>query len=138
MAESTNLDVIKRHYKNMNEKNIAGVLNDMDDNIVFVEAGKPDIPFAGIKKGKEEVKKYFEGVFKYFDVLSVEPNRYYTHDDMVIVTGYSEGIAKETGKKLRMDFAAEWRVNRDKKIDYYHSYLDTLAIMKALKPNGTS
>ena len=61
MSEQDNLQTIRKVYEAFGEGDVEGVISMLADDVTWTTPGPPDIiPYAGEKKGHDEVRGYFE------------------------------------------------------------------------------
>lgn len=123
-------------YSAFNSGDIAGVLKHLDESIVWTVPGSAAAPMAGVRRGIEEVRRFFEDLegrmeFSVFDVreLIAQGNR-------VVALVHYEGRDRKTGRNFTADSAMLWTIGNGKAIRF-QEYTDTEALVAAAQPNET-
>src|SRR5258706_1618234 len=98
MSSETNLQLIQKIYENFGKGNIAGVLDELSDDIIWVDPGYVGNLYKGKRTGKAEVGNFFSVLnetlnITQFDIHGLTPN-----GNRVFVTGTIKGKARNTGK----------------------------------------
>ena len=97
------------------------------------EASTNDVPWWGVRKGKEQTAGFFEGLGKSVEVEEFTPLAFATTDDGDVLTVVKyKARSRETGKALSMNIHHWWRFT-DGKISFYRGTEDTIATASILK-----
>ena len=83
----TNLELVQEIYGHFSTGNIPAVFGMLADDVKYIIPGSPDIPYAGIFNGKQEVGGFYKTLndtlqYTSFDISSFTPD-----GDKVIVQG---------------------------------------------------
>ncbi len=132
MKQEENVRIIQQAYEEFGRGNIPAILNMLADDVEWTDAGYPDLPFAGNRRGKTQVEDFFIRLNEYVQFTRFEPQSFICEGNTVVTTGYFEGQSKSTSKGFRSDWAMVWKVENGK-ITYHYSYIDTAAVAGALK-----
>lgn len=60
--------------------------------------------------GKEDVKKFFDGILKNLSIAEFNPKEFITQDDTVVVIGNESGTVKATGQPFRNEWVQKYVV----------------------------
>lgn len=96
-----NTHIVLRIYNNFKRKNIAGILEDCDENIAWDVRDNPFIKDPIIFEGKTGVTKFFEQVAASGQVIKFEPVKYFADGDDVLLLFHT--IFKPTGSTQNME-----------------------------------
>jgi uncharacterized protein len=136
MRETANIETIRALYAAFNRSDIAGVLKNLDEGVVWMTPGSPAVPMAGTRRGLEQVRRFFEDLerrieFTIFDVceLIAQGNR-------VVALVHYEGRDRKTGRSFAADSSMLWTIGNGKAIRF-QEYTDTEAFAIAAQPNET-
>jgi uncharacterized protein len=124
MSEQDNVRVIQDAYKAFVERDIAGVLSALTDDVYWDVPGSEDVPFAGVRHGRNAVGEFFRLLSESDEVLQFEPRQYLTDGDTVVVLGHYRGLVKSTGLTNDFDWVQVVSV-RDGKISSFRQFFDT-------------
>ena len=94
------IQIVQQAFANFGSGNIQGILDVCTDDVVWTGADNPDVPFAGIFKWKDGVKKFFSNLANEVEFTSFEPKEFFSDKDAVVVLGHNTGNVKKTGKTL--------------------------------------
>lgn len=108
-AQSANMKTAMDGYARFGQGDVAGILNSMSDEIVWVHAGNPAIvPFAGTFAGKAETGRFFQVVGQSTTITVFQPANFREEGNKVINTIHIEGTATPTGKPFAIDITVTW------------------------------
>ena len=128
----TNLELTQEIYANLGKKNVAAVFASLADDVEYVIPGSPDIPYAGVFNGKEEVGRFYKTLFETVQLTSNEVKSMTPEGQKVIAQGAFTGVAKLTGKTFQSDWVIIWTFLNGK-VKQNHAFLDTNNIASALR-----
>ena len=92
-------------FERFGAKDVPGIVDLLDDDIVIDFYGPSVIPYAGHYEGKAEAKRFFETVLSNVEIHQFDAEQFLSDGDMVTVTGQLHLTAKPTGRDIRSDFA---------------------------------
>ncbi len=102
------------------------------DDVEAVYNGSPDqIPFAGVAHGREDAIALLARIRDYAVVHKLDPQKFVTDGDDVVVFGHAEGEGKVTGRSFSVNWVQAWTV-KDGRITSVCYYNDTAALQAAL------
>lgn len=130
--ESKSIAVVQQCYTEFGKGNITGVLDKLDENVSWTDPGYPDIPYAGKRKGKEEVAEFFNEMNGAIEFTQFEPKSFNADEGTVFVTGYFAGRSRKSGKTFETEWAMLWKIENEKVV-HYQAYIDTNNVAKSLK-----
>jgi hypothetical protein len=125
------VEVVKQCYEAFEQGDIAGVLSRVSAGVSWIDPGFPDVPYAGVRSGREGVAEFFQSLREHVELTSFEPNAFVASGADVVVFGALEGRDRYTGARFRSDWAMRWKVENDL-VTMYQAYADTSAIARAL------
>ena len=109
---------------------IPGVLDTLSEDVNWFIPGPATIPYAGARKGRTEVGKFFTSFSDAVEVQKFEPRQFVTQKGQVVVLGHEVLKVKTTGKVVDNEWALVFTVYRDR-ITKFRSYEDTAALVTA-------
>ena len=131
MSEQDNLQTIHKIYDAFGHGDVEGVVSMLTDDVRWTTPGPPDvIPYAGEKKGHDEVTGYFEAFGASAETTAFEPRKFFANDDMVVVLGHYTFSVVKTGKVVDNDFVHTFRL-AEGKISTFEGYEDSAAVVAA-------
>jgi uncharacterized protein len=130
MKESQNIDTVRSMYAAFLRGDISGILQHMDESIVFVQPGSAAIPTSGTRRGLREVERFFEDLRAMMELTAFEMREYIAQGNRVVALIHYEGRYKPTGKNFAADAAALWTLGNGKAIRF-QEFTDTEALAKA-------
>lgn len=123
-ATLTNTQVVKNCYRLFNEGKIEDLLNLVADNVQWIVPGPREIPYAGIREGKQSVSQFFKLMNESIDVTKMEPRDYIEQGDRVVVLGTWEAKVKKTGKITKGEWAMAFTL-KNERVARFQEYSDT-------------
>lgn len=131
MSEQENIEVIHQAYAAFGQGDVPGVLAMLAEDVSWSTPGPPDlIPYAGLRKGHEQVAGYFEAFGGAVEVSEFEPKKFFAEEDMVVVLGHYAFRVKSTGKAVDTDWVHAFTL-KDTKIAEFRGYEDSAAVVAA-------
>ena len=89
MGEQDNLQAIHKVYDAFGHGDVEGVISMLTDDVTWTTPGPPDvIPYAGERRGHDEVTGYFEAFGASTETTAFEPQKFFADGDMVVVLGH--------------------------------------------------
>ena len=130
--EELNLKLTHEIYGHFSTGNVPAVFGMLTDDVIYLIPGSPDIVYAGVFNGKQEVGHFYKTLNDTLQYTSFEVKTFTTEGNKVIVEGAFAGIAKPTGKNFQTDWVMIWTFE-DGKVKKHQTYLDSNNIANALK-----
>ena len=127
---SEKIRIVEEIYANFGRGNIAAIVETFADDIHFVHAGGPEIPYAKDRRGKGEAAEFFGDLGAAVEVTSFEPRRYFEREDEVVVLGRWSGRSRPAGRAFESEWAMLWGFD-GAKVKSYRAYEDTAAVARA-------
>lgn len=130
MSESENTRLVQQDYQSIK----AGELQSFPDSLVAdVQWQLPEmenVPFAGIWRGRGQVKQFFSIPDRVEDLVKFEPEEFIAQGDEVVVLGHFVMRIKATSKDVASDWAHAWTVSGGQ-ITRFREYVDTAVVSRA-------
>jgi ketosteroid isomerase-like protein len=92
MSDSTNVDVIQRFYGAFGRGDIPAALDLLADDVEWTFQAPSVIPFAGTRRGREEVAEFFSLVGETLEFQQFEPLEFVGQGDTVVVLGFEHNL----------------------------------------------
>jgi uncharacterized protein len=134
MRETGNSETIRATYAAFQRGDIAGVLKNMDESIVFTTPGSAAVPMAGTRRGIEEVRRFFEDLERRMEFTVFDVRELLAQGNRVVALVHYEGRDKKTGRGFTADSAMLWTLGNGKAIRF-QEYTDTEALAAAAQPS---
>jgi len=131
MDSQKNIETVKQLYANVVAKNLDGVFSSLTDDIRWEPPYVPEIAHTKLRVGKDGVKNWIIEMAGEVNYSQVTPQAIYADNNAVIVKGYFEGTANNTGKAFASDWVHIWKF-RDDKICGYQAFWNTHNVLNAL------
>jgi len=128
----TNLELTQDIYALLGKKDITAVFAILADDIEYLIPGSPNIPYAGIFNGKEEVGRFYKALFDTVQLTSNEVESMTPDGQKVIVQGEFAGVAKMTGRPFQSEWVIIWTFMNGK-VKQHQAFVDTNNIANALR-----
>jgi hypothetical protein len=123
-----NSDIVRRAYEAFGRGDLDGLLGTLDDNIVWVTPGPSDLPTAGRRQGREEVRAFFGLITEMVEFQKFDPHTFVEQGDRVVVLGDDIVTVKATGKVIEEAWAHAFTL-RDGKVIAFQEFIDTASMV---------
>lgn len=130
MREQHNINLVKQAYDDFRKGDIEALLGLCTDDIEWELAPLENVPFAGKRRGREQVAEFFRMLAETQDAQQFEPREYVSERDKVVVLGHYAWRVKSTGCEFESDWAHLFTV-RNGKVASFREYADTRAAAAA-------
>ena len=132
MVEQENVQAVQSVYAAFGRGDISAVLDALTEDVEWVLPGPPEvIPFAGVRRGREQVLEFFGVLDAALTFERFEPREFMAQGDKVVVLGRSRDRMKSTGRVVENEWAAVFTL-KDGKIAKYQVLEDTAAFVSTL------
>jgi ketosteroid isomerase-like protein len=121
---------IKELYSAFGRGDVASILSSLASDVSWEVEAPPEISFAGIRKGPEAVKGFFQAIATDHADPRLEITDYVSSGDSVATFGRYKCTLKKTGKHVDSPVAHLFKF-RDGKIIRFVDYLDTAAFLES-------
>ena len=132
MDKEKAIATVKQIYADVAAKNLEAVLSSLTDDIKWEPPYTPDIPHTKIRSGKDGVKEWVIEMASEVSYTQVVPQAIYADADTVIVKGFFDGKANNTGKPFHSDWIHLWEF-RNGKVCHYQAFWNTSNVANALR-----
>ena len=132
MSEQDDVRTVQEIYAAFGRGDIPSILNVVSPNVEWFNAGPTEIPYAGRRRGLDEVKEFFQTLYAMVEPDEFEPQEYLAQGDRVIVLGRWSGRSKTTGRAFESAWAMAWTLQNGK-VTSFRSYEDTEAVAAAFR-----
>lgn len=113
--------------------NIPAILSNLNRDVIWEVMGQPDVPFAGIYHGPDDVKRFFDKHNDYTEVNEFVVEHILENEHVVIATGYMNVTGRKTRKVFSTIWSMVWEFNDQEQVVHFRDCFDTLAFAKALR-----
>lgn len=132
MGDQHNLEVVRGGYEAFGRGDIEGLISRLSDDVTWMTPGPGDLPTAGNRRGPDQVRDFFRIISELFEFETFEPHTFLVQGDRVVVLGDDEVRLKSSGEALQESWAHVFTL-KDGKIVEFREYLDTAALVAAMK-----
>lgn len=133
MSEQDNTQIVKDAYASFKRGDIESILTALTEDVTWTLPGPTDIiPFAGERRGRDEVGQFFSALAENQEPLEFEPQQFVAQGDKVVALGQYRWRIKSTGRETASDWAHVFTV-RDGKIAGFQEYYDTADCVNAYR-----
>jgi uncharacterized protein len=130
MNKQENVKLVKQIYENFKQGDIKALLHLLSENIEWQLPEIENVPFAGKRRGHEQMGQFFASLAGTQEVQHFDPREFIAQGDKVVALGHYAWRVKSTGREFGGDFAHVFTVN-DGKVIRFHEYMDTAAAAAA-------
>ena len=128
--EQENTELVQQIYEHFKRGDIKSLLNLLSVNIEWQLPEIENVPFAGKRRGHEEMGQFFESLVDTQEVQHFDPREFIARGDKVLALGHYAFRVKSTGREFGGDFAHVFTV-QEGKVVRFHEYMDTATVAAA-------
>ena len=122
---------VETYFACLADKDLQGMLDTLNEDIVFEAQGPAEVPIYGTYRGKKDgFPKFFETLRKTFKFKEFEIRQWGFSETHVFAHGYMSHVVRGTGKEFKSEWALVREV-RDGRISSYTMFEDTAALKAA-------
>ena len=129
----TNEKIIKQFYQSVVAGDVATAMSLLDEYVIWIEPGAPDVLFGGVYNGLAGIQKMLQTEHKDVQLKNFIPKNYFSSQNLVVVLGTDTATVLSTGKTYTTDWTMFFTIVNGK-ITMVQTYMDTNAIAKAFIP----
>jgi ketosteroid isomerase-like protein len=126
-----NTDTLKQGYEAYGRGDIDAAMENWNDDIQWENPNAQQLPYPGVTRGKDDVRKLLEEFPTYWERVEVSPDEFIEDGDTVVVLGHVEATGKETGREVKYPFVHIWRFS-DGTVNRMQNLFDTALAAEAL------
>lgn len=130
--ERANVQRVQQLFAAFGRGDLAGVLGALADDVEWSLGGPADLPFAGLRRGREAVVQFFAIFSQTVDVLAFEPKEFLAQDDTIVVLGTERLRFKATGREAENPWVMVFRFRAGRVVNY-REHDDTAALVAAAR-----
>ena len=133
MSANDNVKTIQSVYEAFGRGDLPAILDVVTDDVDWAsDASSTEVPWWGVRHGKDEVTDFFVKLADATEVTEFTPLELMGDGDTVLTVVRFGVKAKETGREATMLLHHYWKF-RDGKIAYYRGTEDTAQTVNALR-----
>ena len=125
--------IVNKMFDAFKQGDIPYIISILHHDVIWEVMGQPDIPFAGIYHGPEDVRMFFEKMAEMVEYPEFMVEHILENDNFVVSTGHLDGRVKANGKPFSSIWAMTSEFNEEGKIVHFRDCIDTMAVVRALK-----
>lgn len=130
--EQENVHVVKSIFDAFGRGDVEGMLEFVDESVVWAIPGPESVPHYGERRGHDGVKKFLADLASALDFEGFEPQEFIPGGDKVVVIGRETVRAKPTGRRVENPWVMVFTVRRGK-VTNFVCYENTAAVAEALR-----
>jgi uncharacterized protein len=131
-TQPQNLDIVKTMYEAFAKRDINSIISLLSADVIWEEPANPHNPAAGRRVGIEGFLKWLNIGRATEEIIVLNPSKFLSDNDTFAVIGYTECLAKTTGKKYATDFVHVITI-KEGKIAKFQEFFDTYIAGEAFK-----
>lgn len=120
-------------YNAFKQGDINAVLNSLSRDCIWEVMGQPDIPYAGIYHGRDDVKEFFGKLNDSLDMSDFTVEHILENGNLVIASGHMNAMARKTNKRFSTMWCMTFEFNDNEECVHFRDCFDTLACARAMK-----
>jgi ketosteroid isomerase-like protein len=133
MSANDNVKTIEAVYEAFGRGDVAAILDALTDDVDWAsEAASSEVPWWGVRKGKEATAAFFTDLAANEEVLEFTPLAMAGDGDDVLTVVHYRAKSTKTGKSVDMEIHHHFHFT-DGKISRYRGSEDTLQTLRAIE-----
>jgi ketosteroid isomerase-like protein len=132
---SDHIQTIKDLYAAFGRGDVGTILSNLSSDVSWEVEGPSEISFAGIRKGPDAVKAFFQAIANDHADPKLEVTEYLSSPDTVATFGRYKCTLKKTGKRVDSPIAHLFKF-RDGKIVRFVDHINTAAFLEAAQSSA--
>jgi ketosteroid isomerase-like protein len=100
MKEQQNVAVIQKMFDAFGRGDLQTLLDGFSADCEVFYPGPANIPHTGRKKGRGEIRAYFDSIVSNQSNHNIRIDRFVAQDDNVVAIGWYTGVVNSTGKTI--------------------------------------
>lgn len=124
---------VNQLYEAFNRQDLNTIINSLSRDCIWEVMGQPEVPFAGIYHGKEDVKDFFRKMEDTMEMTEFSVEHILENGNLVVATGHFNAMAHKTNKRFSSIWAMTFEFNDNEEIVHFRDCFDTLTCARALK-----
>jgi uncharacterized protein len=127
MAEQQNVTLVQKMFEAFGRGDVDTILDNCAADCEFYFPGPATIPYAGRKKGREEIRGYFSAILGTQSVTELRIDRFVAQGDTVVGIGEYTAVVNSTGKMIESPVVFTFEV-QDGRVRRHMLVVDTAAV----------
>ncbi len=127
-----NVRIVEGIFESFGRGDVPSVLAALSEDVEWFIPGPAEIPYAGLRRGRDEVRQFFSALGSAVDFERFEPREFISQDAVVAVVGFERGRVKATGKVFDNPWTMIFKL-RGGRVAYFRGYEDTAAVAAAFR-----
>jgi ketosteroid isomerase-like protein len=133
MSEQENVEMVQQGFAAFQRGDIQTVLNLFSDDVDFRHPISTDIlPWAGKRRGREQVAEFFAGLAELSEFEQFEPQEFIAQGNKVVVLIFERVRIKATGRAVDNEYVQVFTFSNGKIVQWC-VYEDTAPIIAAIR-----
>jgi ketosteroid isomerase-like protein len=123
---------VNQLYDAFNRRDINTILESLSPDCIWEIMGQPDIPYAGIFHGRDDVKEFFMKLDESIDMSDFTVEHILENGNYVMATGHLTAMARNTDKRFSSMWCMTFEFNDNEECVHFRDCFDTLATARAM------
>lgn len=108
MSEQANVQTVQKIYEAFGRGDIPALLNLLDPQSELHFEGTAEVPWAGLRRGRDGWMAFFQAVGTNLDEVTVNMAPFAAQGDRVVAAGRYTGRVRSTGKRIDSPLVHLW------------------------------
>jgi hypothetical protein len=124
--------LVQKMYDAYKSGDIPLILSSLSKDVIWEVMGEPDVPFAGIYHGPNDVREFFGKLNDEVESKEMVVEHILENEGIVIATGHMDAKGRKTGKSFSTTWAMTWEFNDNGQVVHFRDCFNTLAFARGL------
>jgi uncharacterized protein len=130
----TQVEQVQRIYKAFGDGDIDTVLAALSPQVRWSNAGPADLPYFGVRIGRDQVAEVFQILGDEFDIAEFAPVAFFAEANQVAVLLRLTATIRSTGRSFSQDLVHVWTFGPDGLVAMLQDIQDSAAVAAAMRP----
>ena len=124
---------VSQLYDAFKQGNIDMIIKSLSRDCIWEAMGQPDIPYAGIYHGHDDVKEFFGKLNDSLDMSDFVVEHILENGNLVMASGHMNAMARKTNKRFSSFWCMTFEFNDNEECTHFRDCFDTSACVRAMK-----
>lgn len=123
---------VQNMYEAYRRGDIPVILSSLHKDVIWEVMGEPDVPFAGIYHGPDDVGAFFKKLNDHVEPVDFVVEHILENEHIVIASGHMTATGRKTGRHFSTLWSMIWEFNDENRVVHFRDCFDTLAFSRGL------
>ena len=126
-ATRSNAEIVQGMFAAFGKGDLPGVLSALAPEVEWRVGGPSEVPYAGTRRGREQVKHFFEELGRAVEFQHFEPQEYVSEGNTVVVLGHEKLLVRASRQTIENGWVMVFTLRKGEVIRF-REFNDTAAL----------